>query len=78
MYNVERKFSNFIGYFYAVFATFCLSTISVGSKALRHISAAESVIYRFTIVYLITYYVVKNSKGSASFKTKPKNINILL
>ena len=65
--NLENKYKNWIGYIYGVIAIFCLSTISIGSKSIKHLSSSESNIYRFIIVYVITYKVVNKSIGNESF-----------
>ena len=56
--NFEVRHKNYIGYVYALLSIFFLSTISIGSKALKHLPGAETLIYRFIPIYIISYFLI--------------------
>ena len=58
----EERFKSSIGYFYAMIATVFCSFFPVFNKALKHCPVSEVNIYRYTIMNLLTYLVIRKDK----------------
>ena len=74
----EKLYPNYIGYFYALIATFFVSTHSVLSKSLKKYSNTEIIIYRFIIIFIISWINARNGKGKEGYERKASKIEYLL
>ena len=65
--KAEDRFKSFIGYFYAMIATVFCSFHPIFNKALKHRPVAEVNIYRMLTMFIFSYLVVKNEKGTDGY-----------